>query len=364
MPRLLPWEYAIRNLGRSPWRLGLGIAGSALVVLLVIAASAFVRGLGASLGGTGAPRNALLIGAGSEESVERSEISAAVPGIANASILGIRERLGVRYVSPEIHVASIVRLAKEADETVFATFRGVRPEAFLVHSQVRVTEEALAVGRSVWMDDREWKISGRFEAPGTVMEAELWAPLEEIRVATQRDNYSCIVITMDEGDFSDVDLFAKQRLDLELMALPEDDYYAKVFRFYEPVRSMVWLTAILVAAGAFLGGLNTLYAAFAARVREMGALQVLGFKRSAIVVSLLQESILLASAGALLAALVGVTLLDGTSVRISMGAFGLKVDGPVVALGLAAGLVLGLVGALPPAWRCLKMPVAQALRSA
>ena len=67
---------------------------------------------------------------------------------------------------------------------------------------------------------------------------------------------------------------------------------------------------------------------------------------------------------ALAAAAVALSLLDGIAVRISMGAFGLVVDGPVMALGLGAGLALGVVGALPPAWRCLNMPVASALKAA
>ena len=41
-----------------------------------------------------------------------------------------------------------------------------------------------------------------------------------------------------------------------------------------------------------LGGLSTMYAAFASRVRELGTLQVLGYPRSAIVLSLVQESAL------------------------------------------------------------------------
>ena len=36
--RQLPFEYAVRNLGRAPVRLMLSIGGSTLVVLLVLAA--------------------------------------------------------------------------------------------------------------------------------------------------------------------------------------------------------------------------------------------------------------------------------------------------------------------------------------
>ena len=100
--RLIPWDYAVRNLGRSPARLALSLAGSALVVLLVLAAGAFVRGMSDSLRQTGGDRNVILLGAGSEESFERSEISPAVPVQATASVPGIKARLGTPYVSPEV----------------------------------------------------------------------------------------------------------------------------------------------------------------------------------------------------------------------------------------------------------------------
>jgi len=43
--------------------------------------------------------------------------------------------------------------------------------------------------------------------------------------------------------------------------------------------------------------------------------------------------------------------------------FGLIVDAAVLGGGLAAGVLLGLIGALPPAWRCLRLPIAEALKA-
>ncbi len=107
-----------------------------------------------------------------------------------------------------------------------------------------------------------------------------------------------------------------------------------------------------------------MYAAFASRVREIGSLQAMGYSRGAIVLSLMQESVLATTAGSLVAAVIGLAVLDGLAVRFSMGAFGLLVDGPVLATGLAAGVILGIIGALPPAWRCLRMPITEALKAA
>jgi len=43
--KLLPFEYATRNLGRSPVRLFLTVFGSALVVLLIMVAGSFMVGM-------------------------------------------------------------------------------------------------------------------------------------------------------------------------------------------------------------------------------------------------------------------------------------------------------------------------------
>ena len=387
--RLLPLDYSIRNLGRSPVRLVLSVTGSLLVVLLVLAAGAFVRGMDKSLRVSGGANNVMLLGAGSEESVERSEIKPSVPGLVQASVPGIKSRLGVAYVSPEVFLMTLLKLDKADERSHQLMLRGVTPAAFLVHPQARITDgrapepgrdeilvgslvatkmgvpdERLAVGQTIVFDERTWTVAGRFEAPGTVMEAEIWTPLSDLQISARRDNLSCVVVTLDSPEgFDDVDTFARQRLDLELVAMRETDYFSNLSAFFRPIQLMVWTTAILIATGGLLGGLNTMYAAFASRVREIGSLQAIGYPRYAIVASLVQESVLATAAGALLAAAAGLLLLDGLTVRFSMGVFGLVIDSSVLLLALAAGLFLGVIGALPPAYRCLRLPIAEALKA-
>ena len=66
---------------------------------------------------------------------------------------------------------------------------------------------------------------------------------------------------------------------------------------------------------------------------------------------------------ALPALVVASFLLDGAGVRFSMGVFSLSVDATCVASGLGAGLLLGLVGSLPPTIRCLRTSIPTALKS-
>jgi len=388
--RQLPFYYAFRNLGRSRVRLAASILGSALVVLLVLAAGGFVRGMQMTLSShEGLHENVMILGTGSEEGVERSQIDASVEGIAAASVPGLKERAGVVYASPEIHAALPVRASAGSDHELLAVMRGVRPVALLVHPDVEIVEgrpprnghdelmvgalaatrlglpdDRLAPGRTLWFDDREWTIVGRFAAPNTVMNAEIWLPLTDLQIATNRESsLSCVVVTLGSARFADVDLFAKSRLDLEISALREGDYYSSIASFYAPIRLMILVTAALIASGGVLGGLNTMYAAFAARVREVGMLQALGFTRRAIVMNMAEESVFAAACGALVGAGAGLLLLDGLAVKFSMGAFAITLDAPVMLAGVLGGLLVGFVGAIPPAVRCLRLPITEALKS-
>ena len=143
----------------------------------------------------------------------------------------------------------------------------------------------------------------------------------------------------------------------------ESDYYAQLAEFFAPIRMLVLATALLISVGGVLGGVHAMYAAFASRVREAGTLQALGFSRAAIAVSLVTESTVACVTGALLACAAALVALDGVSIRFSMGSFGLSVDHAAILAGLAAGTLLGLLGAVPAILRCLLLPIASALRS-
>lgn len=382
---MLPFSYAVRNLTRSKSRLLQTIGGSALVVLLVMAAVAINQGMKRVLSASGSPNNVVFVGAGSEESIQRSEVSGSAAGIAEAAVPGIGEELGVRAVSSEIHYMNFVDLS--GGKRTQALFRGVTPQALRVHPEMRiitgsfpsagqimvgrlawrklgVDEAELQPGKHVTLDGQDLTISGVFAAPGTVLESELWATLGDLRVLSKRDTVSCVVVRLDDpAGFADADLFAKQRLDLELSALRESDYYARLSSFFKPLRAMTWITAGLIAAGALFGGVNTLYAAFASRVREMATLQAIGYGRGALLASLVQESTLACLTGTLIASLAAVLLLDGRTVPFSIGAFTLDISPSVAVTGVVTGLLLGLIGALPPAIRCLKPSLPVALRS-
>jgi putative ABC transport system permease protein len=172
-----------------------------------------------------------------------------------------------------------------------------------------------------------------------------------------------VVVALGDAEFDDIDAFTASRLDLETVAMRESEYYARIAEFFKPIRILVAITAFLIALGGALGGIHAMYAAFSTRVREAATLQALGFSRAAIALSLVLESTVACLAGALAACAVGLVALDGLAVHFSMGSFAVSVDSAAIAGALAAGLLLGLFGAIPAILRCLTLSIPTALRS-
>jgi len=381
---MLPFTYALRNLFRDPSRLAQTVGGSALVVLLLIAAVALNQGMDSVLASSGSPKNVILVGKGSEESIERSEVEIGAESAAETSISNIESQLGVSAISGEIVYQAPIRTESGREEP--SLLRGVLEKALLVHTSVRLLEGTfpgpgevmvghlahrklgvekgeLEIGKKLYFGDTPVKISGRFEAPGTVQESEIWFDRNDLASLTQRDSLSAIIVNLEEPDAAEAELFTFQRNDLELAAIREDRYYEKLSIFYKPIKMMTWVTAALVGAGAVFGGLNTLYAAFAARIKEMGTLQSIGYTRTALFVSLIQESLLATLTGTLVAFILAYFLLDGLTVPFSIGTFTLSLTPTVILSGLVTGILLGSIGTLPPALRCLLPSLPKALRS-
>ncbi len=384
---MLPFSYALRNLFRDPSRLAQTVGGSGLVVLLLIAAVALNQGMDSVLSASGSSRNIIFVGKGSEESIERSEVGVEAESAAATSIAGIEVKMGVTAVSGEIIYQAPITTSGGSEEQ--ALLRGVLVNSLLIHSSVSLLEghfpgpgevmvgslthrklgveaEEMALEKVIKFGDEELKIVGIFTAPGTVLESEIWFDRNDLATLTQRDSLSSITIRLADGNadsMSDAELFAFQRNDLELSAIREDKYYEKLNVFYQPIKIMTWVTAALVAAGAVFGGLNTLYSAFAARIREMATLQSIGYTRVVLLISLVQESLLATMTGTLMAFIVSYFLLDGLTVPFSIGTFTLTISPSVLIVGLITGFLLGTIGILPPAIRCLLPSLPKSLRS-
>ena len=383
--RGLPLHHALRNAGRRVVRSGLLVVASALVALLLVATSSFVRSLESCHLAAAPSDTAILISTSAMRDIVRSAMSPAVADLAAADVPGVLRVGGVPASSPEIHMGTDLRVPGDPLPRQ-AFVRGVTERAYLVHDAVTLIAgrlpgpgealvgrlaamkcdlepAALEPGGLIEIEGGEFTVVGVFAAPGTTIESEIWLPLEELQGLAQRDDCSVVFIRVESpDDLADVDLFANRRLDLELLSIPSATYYAELASYFDPILALAWAMALLIAIAATAGGANTVIASVQDRIREIGTLRAIGFRGRALAWSVLQETLTLTLAGALLGLVLARLLLAQVSVSMAMTAFRLEVDAISVMIGLGGILVISLAGALPALVHILRLPIAAALK--
>jgi putative ABC transport system permease protein len=106
-----------------------------------------------------------------------------------------------------------------------------------------------------------------------------------------------------------------------------------------------------------------MYSAVGARTQEIATLRALGFGGTAVAVSVIAESILLALTGALIGIALAWALFNGQGYAFGEVLFHLTVSPALVAVGLAWALAVALLGGILPAIRAARLPVVDALRA-
>ena len=384
--RALPLEYSLRGLSRGRTRTLLALLGSLVAGALIATASAFLQGMESALGASASPSRVIVMGAGSEESLERSEIGARVPGILSASVQGIRRTAGMEHVSAETHVALPIAHGGDASNDN-GLARGVGPAALLVHPEVQLLDgrwpergarEVLAgrsalrrlgidpdaaIGDTITLAGVPLRIVGTMRAPGSTIDGEWWMPIEDLTTLMRRETISCVIVDLDRATIGDVQAFTLSRLDLELAVLAERDYYSGLLAFFAPVRVLVAVVAALMALAAALGGASALAAAFSERVRENAVLETLGYPRPAVILDVLLQCTIVAVSGALAGGLLARWLFGGMLVEFSMGTFALHFDARATLLAAVTGFIVAIVAAFLSTWRWIGLPTPEALRT-
>jgi putative ABC transport system permease protein len=385
MIRLLPWDYGVRNLFRRTSRSVLTLLGLGVVVLLVLVVVGFIRGLESSLATSGNPEVVLVVALSAGADIENSSIAARTPALLSASVRGIRTRYGVSYVSPELYLGTRITVDNNGMQGL-GLVRGVTTTAPMLRNQVQLVAghwpqsseimvgrlahsklgcgtQDLEIGQTVTFDGRQWTVSGHFSAGGSAFDSELWCPLVDLQGALRRQDISLVALGMESPALlAQVDLFCKERVDLELKAVSETAYYASLQQHYRPVRILSWVVVCLVAGSGVFAGMNTMYGAVVGRMRELATLQAIGYRRIAIMLSLIQEGVLLSACGALIACLLGLFWVNGTAVRFTMGAFVLRIDSVGISIACATALMLGVIGSIPPAIKAMRLPIVEGIR--
>lgn len=151
---------------------------------------------------------------------------------------------------------------------------------------------------------------------------------------------------------------------LHIDAKHESEVVAEDFRaIYEILNFTSYSIGTIMALGATLGVMNSLFAMVDTRRRELATLRAIGFGSGTIVASILAESMLLALPGALMGGAMAWVLFNGFSASPFGFSFELAVTPSITLLGIGWALGMGLLGGSMPALRAVRTSVTSALRT-
>jgi putative ABC transport system permease protein len=156
---------------------------------------------------------------------------------------------------------------------------------------------------------------------------------------------------------------------MRLSVIPETEFFAQQTEDRTAlINAFAYFIATVMAIGAVLAALNTMYVAVSRRTTEIATLRTLGFSGSSVVASVLVEAMLLALLGGLIGALLVYLALDGYATSTfndassTQVAFSFRVTSGLAVTGVVWALALGFVGGLMPAIRAARLPLTEALR--
>ncbi|MFN3860349.1 MAG: ABC transporter permease [Roseateles sp.] len=383
----------ISTLGQRLGSSAVIVVGIAGVVGVVVALLAMAEGYAQTLRNSGSTDTAIVL-----RGASAAEVTSALtredlvqieqsPGIA-------RNDKGEPIVSAETVVAANLPVKGSRNgEEASAQVRGVSPAAFAVRPHMKVVEgrmfqpglrelvvgrgavrqfEGLQVGATLKLGNQPWTVVGVF-ASGDAMESELWADANVVNDTYQRGSgrNSVTVKLAGASAFKDFKAALEGNPQLKVSTSTTLDFFAKQSEQMTRVLRIIGITVgTIMAVGAVFGALNTMFAAVAARAREIATLRAIGFRGLPVVVAVMLETTLLALLGGLIGGALAWALFNGfeasTMAAGSVGklSFNLAVSPQLLWEGIKWALAIGFVGGLFPAVRAASLPVTTALREA
>lgn len=363
----------------------IGLAG---VVAVFTALLAMAAGFESTLKATGRSDEVIVLRGGSDVELnsaldrEQSDLIGQGPGIRSGAN-------GKPLASEEIMVIAELIRKDDVKNGANITVRGVEPAAFALRPQLKIVAgrnftpglrelivgrgvlrqfQGAEIGKVVRMRGSNWTVVGEF-ASGDAYDSELWTDVNVARSTFGRSGSSSVLAALDgPGGLAKLKnaLAADPRLTVDVIG--QQDYFnGQTKQFRQTIGFLAGVVTIIMALGAVFAALNSMYAAVAARGKEIATLRAIGFGGLPVVLSVMIEALLLAVAGGILGALIAYLLFNNLSVstlgeNFTQVVFNFKVTPALVARGLVIAVVIGMIGGLLPALRAARLPITTSLR--
>ena len=379
----------LRTIPRRVGSSGVAIVGIAGVVIVLVSVLSIAQGFTAAMTQSGSETRALVMRSGADSEMTSGLSATEVDLIKQAP--GLRRDGNTPVTSAELYV--IIDIPKIGTNTpANVPMRGIEPQGTAVREEFSIREgrmfqfgtnevvvgrgalanfQGLGVGSTIHSGQNTWQVVGVFDTDGSVAETEIWCDSRVLQSAYRRGNsYQLVLAHLDSSrSFTTFRDWLTTNPQVNVQVRREQEYYAQQSRALSTlIRTVGFGIAFLMGIGAVFGAILTMYTAVSTRSREIATLRALGFNASAVVISVLAESLALAAIGGTIGGAVAYFGFNGyqTSTMnfstFSQVAFAFQVTPQLLAMGLAYALLMGLVGGVFPALRAARLPIPAALR--
>jgi len=386
---VIPFSYALKNLGARKVTTGLTAAGMAMVVFVFATVLMLQEGLRKTLVDTGSDDNVVVTRRSSGTEVQ-SAIDRAQAGVIESQPEIAYGEDGRARVSKET-VVLITLQKRDSDKRSNVVIRGLGEQGTSLRQQVHIVEGRMfrpgsaeivtgrsiaerfrgaRVGEQMRFGTREWIVVGTFDANRSGFDSEIWGDAEQLMQAFRRPVFSSLILKL--ADASKFDAL-KQRLEsdprLTVEAKREAVFYAEQSEVLANFIGYLGLTlSIIFSIGATIGAMITMYASVASRTAEIGTLRALGFRRSGVLAVFLLEAILLGLGGGALGLGLASFMQFFTISTMNWQsfaelAFSFRLNSAIVTKALCFAVAMGLAGGFLPAVRASKLNIVDALRA-
>lgn len=240
-----------------------------------------------------------------------------------------------------------------------------------------VGKKSLEPGDTFNLGDMPWEVVGIMKTEGTTFGSEIWAVRSNIiYIPLGKELATTVVMRTDRDTLEASRAFAyhlnHRYTQRRVKAFAEPDYYAELTKTNDTFLSAIVVVAVVMAVGGVFGMMTTMFAAIAQRIRDIGVLRLLGFKRWQIMVSFMIESLAIAVIGGAAACMLCWLFVDGRDAvsTLSSGGGGggknfavrIRVSFEVMALGMLFAMMMGRLGGLVPALSAMRTKILDTLR--
>jgi putative ABC transport system permease protein len=363
---------AVKNLARRSIRTALSVLGVAVGVGSIVAFTAMGEGFKASIDRYGRDSGADLV------LVEDRAGDPSFGRILGPELDSMRAIAGVREVDASLvmpasfpgRAAPFLVLGRDLGSQLLAGYRNpalrgrlLEGENEIMLGEILAGELGKKIGDSIDVFGKDLAIVGiyrtgvRFENGGAVMDARA------LRNQLTMPEHSAMVafIYLADDDSLPAVTLTLQAAYPRLRVLPTA-FLASGFEQLAYIDAFIWVISLAALIVGAIGVLNTMLMSVSERVREIGTLRAFGWPRAMVMRLILSEGLVTSILGGIGGTVLGVVGAELLMKLAPQGILEPLYEPRIFVRGMVVAVLLGLLGALYPAWRASRLAPAEALR--